>query len=87
MLYFAYKVTVSLFLISNRSPAPLLLQLMPMFDVDPLLKRTFLLALPIPDVAKILQRKVFSLHEVCWTLTRAVEERDAPYLSDEEVTH
>lgn len=58
-----------------------------MFEVDPLFARTFLLTLPIRDIAKILQRKLFSLYEVCWTLTRVVEERDAPLLPDEEVSN
>lgn len=58
-----------------------------MFKVDPLFTRTFLLTLPIPDIAKLLQRKVFALHEVCWTLARVVEERDrTSVLRDEEVS-
>jgi len=46
-----------------------------MFKIDPLFARTFLLTLPLRDIAKILQRKVFPLHEVCWTLARVMEER------------
>ena len=60
---------------SNSSPVHLLHQLSPMFEVDPLFTRTFLLTLPIHDIAKVLQRKLFPLHEVCWTLARVVEER------------
>ena len=56
-----------------------------MFELDPLLKRTFLLALPIRDISKVLKKRKFSLYEVCWTLVRIVEDRETPYLSDEEV--
>lgn len=72
---------------STSTPARLLRQLAPMFEIDPLFKRTFLLALPIRDIAQVLQNKIFSLHEVCWTILRVVVERDAPYLADEEVTY
>ena len=58
-----------------------------MFDIDPLLKRAFLLGLPIRDIPKILQSKIFSLYDVCWTLLRVVEERDPPFLADEEVIY
>ena len=71
---------------SNSSPAHFLRQLSPMFEVDPLFKRTFLLTLPICDIAKM-QKNIFALHEVCWTLTRVVVERDTPLLSDEEVRY
>lgn len=71
---------------SNSTPINLLIQLTPMFEVDPLFKRTFLLALPICDLGRALERNLFELHEVCWTLARVVEERDPPYLSQEEVT-
>jgi len=58
-----------------------------MFKIDPLFTRTFLLTLPIRDIAKVLQRKEFALHEVCWTLARVVEERDHNSgLFDEEVS-
>lgn len=57
-----------------------------MFEVDPFFKRTFLLALPICDLGKALERNLFELHEVCWTLARVVEERDPPFLFQEEVT-
>lgn len=58
-----------------------------MFKIDPLFTRTFLLTLPIRDIAKVLQRKGFALHEVCWTLARVVEERDhTSGLLDEEVS-
>lgn len=58
-----------------------------MFKIDPLFTRTFLLTLPIRDIAKVMQRKVFALHEVCWTLARVVEERGyTPGLLDEEVS-
>ena len=70
---------------SNSTPLNLLIQLTPLFEVDPLFKRTFLLALPICDLVKALQRNIFQLHDVCWTLARVVEERDPPYLSPEKV--
>ena len=70
---------------SNSTPLNLLIQLTPLFEVDPLFKRTFLLALPICDLVKALQRNIFELHDVCWTLARVVEERDPPYLSPEKV--
>ena len=71
----------------NSSPVHLFHQLSPMFKVDPLFTRTFLLTLPIRDIANVLQRKVFALHEVCWTLARVVEERDhTSGLFDEEVS-
>ena len=58
-----------------------------MLKVDPLFTRTFLLTLPIRDIAKVLQRKVFALDEVCWTLARIVGERDrTSVLRDEEVS-
>jgi len=46
-----------------------------MFKIDPLFTRTFLLTLPISDIVEVLQRKVFPLHEIFWTLARVVEER------------
>ena len=53
-----------------------------MFELDPLFIRTFLLALPLLDIATVLQRDVhIPLHEVAWTITRVVEES----LPDEEV--
>lgn len=74
-----------LFTRSTKTPARLLRQLDPMFQIDPLFKRTFLLSLPIRDISEILEGSNFLLYEVCWTLTRIVQERDTPYLSDEEV--
>ena len=74
-----------LFTRSTKTPARLLRQLDAMFQVDPLFKRTFLLSLPIRDISEILEGNSFPLYEVCWTLTRIVQERDTPYLSDEEV--
>ncbi|CAH3163087.1 unnamed protein product, partial [Porites evermanni] len=71
-------------LMPSSTPINLLIQLTPMFEVDPLFKRTFLLALPICDLGKALERNLFELHEVCWTLARVVEERDPPFLSQEE---
>ena len=71
---------------SSSTPINLLTQLTPLFEVDPLCKRTFLLALPICDLGKALERNLFELHEVCWTLARVVEERDPPFLFQEEVT-
>ena len=58
-----------------------------MLELDPLFKRTFLLALPIDDISKILKKRQFSLHEVCWTLNRVVKERETPFLNDNEVTN
>ena len=53
-----------------------------MFELDPLFTRTFLLALPLRDIATVLQRDVhIPLHEVAWTVTRVAEES----LPDEEV--
>lgn len=72
---------------STNTPALLLNQLMPMFELDPLFKRTFLLALPIRDISKVLKKRKFPLHEVCWTLIRVVEDRDTPFLNEEEVTN
>ena len=54
-----------------------------MFELDPLLKRTFLLALPIFDIAKMIPREMFSLYEVCWTLVHVVRERKDPLLCEE----
>lgn len=59
-----------------------------MFKIDPLFARTFLLTIPIRDIPKVLQRKLFALHEVCWTLARIVEQRDrTSRLLDEEVSY
>ena len=72
----------------DRANTPTILQnqLSPMFELDPLFKRTFLLALSIFDMSKVLKRGNFSLFEVCWTLLRVVKERDRPlFLSEEEV--
>ena len=53
-----------------------------MFELDPLFTRTFLLALPLRDIATVLQRDVhIPLHEVAWTVTRVAEES----LPDKEV--
>ena len=53
-----------------------------MFELDPLFTKTFLLALPLRDIATVLQRDVhIPLHEVAWTVTRVAEES----LPDEEV--
>ena len=80
--------TTSINIYSNSSPVHLLHQLSPMFEVDPLFRRTFLLTLPISDIAKVLQRKLFPLHEVCWTLARVVEERPdhTSFLLEEQVS-
>lgn len=59
-----------------------------MFKIDPLFPRTFLLTIPIRDIPKVLQRKLFALHEVCWTLARIVEHGDrTSRLLDEEVSY
>ena len=70
----------------DRANTPTLLQnqLSPMFELDPLFKRTFLLALSIFDMSKVLKRGSFSLFEVCWTLLRVVKERDRPLILTEE---
>ena len=69
-----------------KTPAVLQNQLSPMFEFDPLFKRTFLLTLSIFDMSKVLKRGNFSLFEVCWTLIRVVKERDRPlFLTEKEV--
>ena len=66
----------------SSNPVHLLSQLRSMFELDPLFTRTFLLALPLRDIATVLQRDVhIPLHEVAWTVTRVVEDS----LPDEEV--
>ena len=52
-----------------------------MFELDPLFIRTFLLALPLLDIATVQRDVHIPLHEVAWTITRVVEES----LPDEEV--
>ena len=83
-------IIVSCFYYTDRANSPALLQnqLSPMFELDPLFKRTFLLALPICDMGKVLKKGKFSLNEICWTLLRVVKEREGPiFLTDEEVTN
>jgi hypothetical protein len=73
----------NLVLIFNSSPIDFLHRLKSMFELDPLLRRTFLFALPFRDLGPCVRMGCFPPYEVCWTLARKLDAKS--YYSEEEV--
>ena len=69
----------------NRCPSAFCKSLAPMFQLDPLFKRTYLLAIPLKSFDVVVSHKYFNVLEVCTTLTRLVYELRSCQLWKEEV--
>ena len=60
-------------------------QITPLFELDPLFRRTFLLALPVKEYTKVTELAVFSPIEVFTTISKILPEKS--FWDQEEVIH
>ena len=72
------------FLCRTSSPTQLLHRLSPMFDLDPLFRRTFLFSIPVHNFDLVVSGGMFTTSEICWTLERVT--KDCDVLLNEEVS-
>ena len=57
--------------------------LIPLFALDPLFRRTFLLVVPCSEFGSVASSEIFAPFEICTTLARILSEKK--YVNEEEV--
>lgn len=70
-----FMVNIGVFFFCFRCPSSLIPRLSPLFELDPLFRRTFLLVVPINKFGKISSSGVFKPVEVYTTLAKSLSEK------------
>ena len=70
----------------HSCPSSFLKFLTPLFQLDPLFKRTYLLVVPVKAFGKVTSQNIFNILEICTTLARVLSEgKYSRYTSTEKV--
>ena len=67
----------------RRHPSKWIDLLSPLFTLDPLFRRTFLLVVPLSEFGRVASSEIFTPFEICTTLARILSEKK--YVNEEEV--
>ena len=67
----------------RRCPSNWIDLLSPLFVLDPLFRRTFLLVVPCSEFGRVASSKIFAPFEICTTLARILSEKN--FVNEEEV--